>query len=520
MKGKTYNTALYIRLSREDGDNLESESITNQREILQSYLEKTEEKLQYVDEYVDDGFTGSNFDRPAWQKLLTDIENKKINTIITKDLSRMGRDYISMGEYIERIFPERGIRYIALNDDIDTLYETPGLDFLQFKLVFNDYFLKDTSKKIRKVLKSKKESGKFLGWKAVYGYIKDPDDKHKLLVDENVKHIIERMFNLVIEGESPRQIADIFSKEKIPTPSVYASLNRGIKSTAYELWCPRTIEEMLINETYIGNLTQGRRKKLNYKSKKEVRTQKEDWIISKNTHEAIIDKKTFKTVQELLKKNKNKANSKNLCLLSGFMFCKECGHAIGINKSSDGKRQYCVCTYYSAHSKFGLCTPHSNNYEKLEYAVLENIKGMCKEYVDATTFKSKVEEAQKRNDLKTKKQKAINLLNNRIKSSLVYIDKIYEDKLKGNIDIEMFNRSSLKYKDEIEQFKSQIKELEKEISKLDSEESTKEKQDILKKINEYLSFENPNRNLLVNLIDKILISEDKTVEIHYKFRVN
>ena len=424
LKSKTYNVALYIRLSREDGDNMESESIKNQRDLLHMFLEKTDEKLCYIEEYVDDGYTGSNFDRPSWQRLLTDIENGKVNTIITKDLSRMGRDYISMGEYIERIFPERGIRYIAINDDIDTLYETPGLEFLQFKLMFNDYYLKDTSKKIRKIVKAKKEKGQFLGWKAVYGYKKDPLDKHKLIVDEEVRTIVERMFNLVIEGNNPRQIADIFSKEKILTPSVYANLNRGMKSTAYELWCPRTIEEMLINETYIGNLTQGRRKKLNYKSKKEIRTAKEDWIIVENTHEPIIDKETFKTVGELLKKNKNKTNGKNMYLLSGFLVCKECGHAIGINKSSDGKRKYCCCTYYTAHSKFGLCTPHSCNYDKLENLIIENIKSMCKEYVDSSSFENKVEEVKKRNDIRNQKQKEINVFDRKISNNFSYIDKI------------------------------------------------------------------------------------------------
>lgn len=326
------------------------------------------------------------------------------------------------------------------------------------------------------------------------------------------------MFNLSIEGKSPRQIANIFSCEHIPTPSVYANLNRGMKSTAYKLWCPRTIEEMLTNETYIGNLTQGRRRKVNYKSKKEIRTPKEEWIIIENTHEAIIDKDTFNTVQDLLKKNKNKVNPQNLELLSGFMVCKECGHAIGINKSSDRKRKYCVCTYYSAHSKFGLCTPHSNNYQKLETLVLENIRKMCEEYVDSSTFKDKVEKAKKKNDVRVKLNKEINSLNRKISNDITYIDKIYEDKLKGNIDIAMFNRLSLKYKEEIKLWKNQRLELEEQLNNIGGEDNN-EKEETLKKINEYLTFEKPNRNLLVNLIDKILISENKTVEIHYKFKL-
>ena len=519
MKSKTFNVALYIRLSREDGDNLESESITNQRDLLHLFLEKTTEKLVYIDEYVDDGFTGSNFDRPSWKRLIKDLENNKVNTIITKDLSRMGRDYISMGEYIERIFPEKGIRYIAINDDIDTLHETPGLEFLQFKLMFNDYYLKDTSKKIRKVLRSKKERGEFLGFKAPYGYLKDPSDKHKLIVDENIRPIIKKIFLLAYTGKSPRQIADIFSKEHIETPSVYANLNRGINNPTYNIWCPRTIEEMLTNETYIGNMTQGRRKKLNYKSKKEIRTPKEEWIIIENTHEAIIDKKIFDTVGELLKKNKNKPTGNNIMLLSGFMKCRECNHKIGINKSSDGKRYYTHCSYYTAHSKYGLCTPHSLNYKKLENLVLEEIRKLCKEYVDSTTFKERIEEARKKNDIKIKKQVEISILEKKIRTNNSYIDKVYEDKLNGNIDIEMFNRLTIKYKDEILSWKKRIDSIEKEISTLDKVDTDKERKDILEKTNEYLALEKPTRALLVNLIDKILISEDKTIEIHYKFKL-
>ena len=515
---KTYNVAIYLRLSREDGDNLESESITNQRDALINYISKQND-LTYINEYIDDGYSGSNFDRPSWKKLMEDINNKKINTIITKDLSRMGRDYISMGNYIEKDFPERNIRYIAVNDDIDTLYETPGLEYLQFKLVFNDYYLKDTSKKIRRIMKGKKEQGQYTGWKGIYGYKRDPQDKHKLIVDENIRPIIIRMFNLVKQGKSPRQIADIFSKEKIPTLSVYANLNRGVKSTAYELWCARTIDELLINTTYIGHLTQGRRKKVSYKSKKEVRVPKEDWIIVKNTHEAIIDEETFNTVGEMLKKNKNNPKGKNNHLFRGFLYCKECGHSIGINYSSDRKRRYCLCNYYTAYSKFNVCTPHSTNYDKLECAILNEIKDICKRYVDSSNFENKVEETKRKNSIKEKMKKELINIDIKINQVNNNIDKLYVDKLDNIIGLEQYQRLTQKFNEDVENLKVRKEKLEKELNNIGSNDSKKEKEELIIKIKEFLSFDKPPRELLVNLIDKIEISEDKTIEINYKFRV-
>ena len=510
MNNNFFNVALYVRLSREDGDNLESESIINQKELLHTFLNKNKDKFLLIDEYVDDGFTGSNFERPAWKRLWKDIKKGKVNTIITKDLSRMGRDYISMGEYIERVFPEKNIRYIAINDDIDTLYETPGLEFLQFKLMFNDYFLKDTSKKIRKIVRSKKENGQFLGWKAPYGYMKDPNDKYKLIVDENVRGVVERIFNLALEGNGTKKIAHILSSEHIPTPSMYANLGNNT------LWCPRTIEAILTNETYIGNLTQGRRKKINYKSKKEIRLPKNKWIIKKNTHEAIIKKDVFETVGSLLKKNKNKKVKNNIQLLSGFMICAECGHSIGINVSKDGKRKYCHCCYYTANSKYGLCTPHSLNYDKLEKSVLEEIRNLSLKYVDSSTFEDKVKKTMKERNVKVIKQKELDNLNKKIKEYNLYMDKMYEDKLKENIDSKMFKRIFLKYKSEVEIIKQKIGLLKKEIDAFDKKNNP---EDVSTKIKRYVSLANPDRGMLVNLIDKIVISEDKIVKIYYKFKV-
>jgi len=519
---KLYNAVMYPRLSREDGDNVESESIINQKDFIRNFAARCDDINLIDDEehdYSDDGFSGGNFDRPGWERLMKDIEKGNIDTIITKDLSRMGRDYIMMGRYIETIFPEKGIRYIAINDDIDTLYETPGLEYLQFKLMFNDFFLKDTSKKIRKIMKSKKEQGQYTGWKGIYGYKRDPLDKHKLMVDEEVRGIVVRMFDLAKQGYGTRGIADIFTQEGIPNPSTHANLVRGTKTKTSKFWCPRTIDELLQNPTYIGHLAQGRRKKVSYKSKKEIRVPKDEWIITKNTHEPIIDEETFNTVQELLMRNKNDTHNKNNHLLKGFLYCKECGHRIGINTSLDKKRKYCVCNYYSSHSKFGLCTPHSMNYDKLETAVLDELRSICKKYIDDTEFENKISEARRKNNQQDKIKKELNKIQLKINQSNNYIDQSYRDKVDGLITSEQYQRITVKSKEDIVDLLSKKEKLEKELGSIDDIDTKKEKEITIKQMKEFLSLKNPSRELLVNLIDKIIISEDKTVEIKYKFRL-
>lgn len=512
---KTYKAASYGRLSREDGDNLESESIINQRDFIRNYIEKNANMI-LVEEYFDDGYSGGNFDRPAWRKLMNDVAKKRVDTIITKDLSRMGRDYLSMGDYIEKTFPESGIRYIAINDDIDTLYETPGRDFLQFKLVFNDYYLKDTSKKIKKIMRIKKEQGQYTGWKGIYGYKRDPSDNHKLIVDENVRNIVVRMFDLAKKGYGPRAIANIFSLEKIPNPSTYANLVRKNKTITSFLWSDRTIRELLENPTYIGHLTQGTRKKVSYKSKKEVRVPKSEWIIVENTHEPIIDCETFDTVQELLKKNRNNTNVNNEHLLRGFLYCKECGHRIGINSSRDKKRRYCICCFYAAHSKFGVCTPHSMNYDKLESAVLNELRSMFKKYIDEPDLVSKIFEAKSESDFKDKIRKEIDNLALQIKQNTNRIDMSYIDRLDGKIDFEQYTRATLKFNNAIEELTIKKRELSKKLNSIDNKVDETEK--TLNRMREFLSLKTPTRELLVNLIDRIDISEEKIVEIHYKFK--
>ncbi len=365
MKNKM---AFYIRLSKEDGDNIESESIKNQRDILNSFLKSFHESFEYIDEYVDDGYSGSNFNRPAWKKLIEDINNKKINTIITKDLSRMGRDYICMGEYIERIFPENNIRFIAINDDIDTLKETPGLEFLQFKLVFNDYYLKDTSKKIRRVLKNKKERGKFLGKKAVYGYKKDKNDKYHLVIDKKVKNNVILIFNLIAKGYSISNVCSVLKEKRIQNPDSYI---KGINK--YD-WCYKTIEEMIKNETYIGNITQGKRKKINYKSKKEIRIPIKDWIVVNNTHKPIISKELFIKSNEMLRRKKYIRNT-NSYILKGLIRCSNCNHLMTMMFINN--RRYVCCSRYLSCKK---CVSNTINYDDLEIIVVKNINKLLRKY--------------------------------------------------------------------------------------------------------------------------------------------
>ena len=235
FESKIYNVGIYIRLSREDEDKrkLESESITNQRNLILNYINRADDNFKIYDEYVDDGVSGTTFERPNFQRLIKDIESGKVNCVITKDYSRLGRDYIKSGEYLERYFPEDIVRYIAILDNIDTISENASNDIAPYRAILNDQYAKDISKKVRSSVYTKKSNGEFLGWKAVYGYKKDEKNKNKIVIDEDAAKVVRRIFEMAYKGKSCKVIADTLSKEKVPIPSVYANINRGRKSSAY-----------------------------------------------------------------------------------------------------------------------------------------------------------------------------------------------------------------------------------------------------------------------------------------------
>ena len=304
-----YNVGLYIRLSREDGDKHESESITNQKSLLLQYTK--ENNLRVYDIYIDDGFSGTNFDRPAFKRLISDIESKKINMVITKDMSRLGRDYIGTGELVEKYFPSKEVRYIAVTDNIDTYLDSSNNDIAPFKAIMNDMYAKDISKKIKSSLKAKQKEGKWVGGRTPFGYDKDPDNKNHLVVNTEQASIVKRIFDLSIDGLSYFKIAKKLTEENVKTPAQYYSFEwKNHYDLKYGQWHSKTIQDILTNRIYTGDLVQNKRNKVNYKIKKVVKNNPSDYIVVENTHEAIIDKDTFNEVQSKLPKNVGRCEKK------------------------------------------------------------------------------------------------------------------------------------------------------------------------------------------------------------------
>jgi DNA invertase Pin-like site-specific DNA recombinase len=526
VDSETYKVGIYLRLSREDERIGESGSITTQRELLLNYIK--DNHLIFIDEYIDDGVSGTTFDRDGFKRMIKDVESKKINMIITKDTSRLGRDHIEFGYYVEKYFPEKNIRYVAVTDGIDTSINSTNNDMLLFKSAFNDMYVKDISNKIRASLYTKKRNGKFVGQTAPYGYKKDTKDKHKLIIDEEAAFIVRKIFNLFIKGTSLTEICNNLTKEKIPIPSVYKNMNRGLKSSIYGVWGQRTVSDMLQNPTYIGNLTQCRCKKVNYKSKKMVHTKKKDWIVAENSCPAIIDKETFELVQSIYKSNRNRKTKKgNGCgdlLLRGFIYCKDCQHTIGFRKQSQETKEgtkvriYGNCNYWSKHKRDKACTPHSVKYEDIENDVLSELRRICQEYLDTSGFEDKLKNNSKSLKLQKDLEYGISKLKNEIALSTKKIDDIYNDKLNGIIDLEMYKRIYNGITEEVVSKKKELSLIEEKLFNiLNKSNDNGEMHERI--VSEFLSLENPSRALLSNLINKIEIDENKNIEINYKIKL-
>lgn len=326
MKRKNYIVGLYLRLSKDDERQGESLSIENQRIILRKYAE--EHGFQIYDEYIDDGVSGTTFDRPQVQRLLDDAKNGVINTIIVKDLSRFGRNYIEVGQYVDYVFPAFGIRFLAIQDGIDTENrDSNAMEMMPIMNIFNEWHAANTSKKIRAVFRAKAKEGVFHAKKASYGYIKGTDEKRTLVIDEEVAPNVVRMFEMYVSGINPKRIAEIFNLEGIPSPEQYAFDKHGFKgqNSAYRLWTHTTVRRMLNNMEYIGHMPQLRTTSVSYKNHKKYVKDESEWVIVYNTHEPIISQELWDKVQERQKSKARgrKTSSGYVHPLSGFLYCAD-----------------------------------------------------------------------------------------------------------------------------------------------------------------------------------------------------
>ena len=510
INDKNYSVGLYIRLSREDENKTDvSESITNQKSLLLQYVK--ENNLKVYDIYIDDGYSGTTFDRPGFNRLINDIENKLVNMVITKDMSRLGRDYIKTGYYLEKYFPEHNIRYIAITDNIDTYLDNSNNDIAPFKAIINDYYAKDISKKIKSSLRAKQKEGKWVGSRCPYGYDKDINNKNHLVINEEQAGIVRYIFDLSLNGLTCFKIANKLTLENIKTPAQYYNFNwKNNYNMNMGKWHPKTIKDILTNRLYTGDLVQNRRSKVNYKIKKVVYNKECDYIVVPNTHEAIIDKELFDRVQSLIPKNVGRNEKRENHLLDGLLYCGECNHRISVSpRRKIDNRCYTVCNYYRTYLKQKVCTMHSNNYDILEDKILELLKEYCLKYMDKKSILNRVINT---NNDKQNNLRYIKNLEKEISNINDNLDSIYIDRLNKNISEEQFNRVKIKLETELNIKLDKIKELKKE--KTQNNNIDRENY-----IREVLELNNISRDIIVNLIDRIEIFEDKQINLILKFNI-
>ena len=501
---KMYIAGLYMRLSRDDGT-AESSSITTQRKILLSYAK--ENGFIVYDEYIDDGFSGTNFDRPNFKRMIQDIEDKKINLVLTKDLSRLGRDYITAGQYTEIYFPSKGVRYIAINDGYDS--NSPYNDIAPFKNVINEMYARDISKKIRSSFLARMKDGYYIGNFAPYGYKKDPDNKNHLVIDEEVAPIVKEIFNMASIGKRPTDIATHLNNKGIITPIMYRCEKHNLSLDSYpkyknKRWTSATVSKILKSVAYIGHTAQKKTTKISFKSKVTVNNPREDWIIVENTHSPIIDKNTFELVQRYTKSRTYQKSKGFKNIFSGIAICADCGKSmstVGTRKKDSPANL--ACGGYKLYGT-SACTNHFIDYNVLYDIVLKSIQqqlALSKEDKEKLVLSIK-----KEFDKSSKKENSKSELENLNKKSAEIdkkIEKIYEDNFNNKISAETFDKLLSKYENERKITSEKIKRIQESRKK----ENDNSYLDFFKLVDEYTDIKELDQDLLFRLIDRIEVSQ-------------
>lgn len=491
--------AIYCRISKEDEEIKQSESIINQEKSLKRYVE--ERNWQLVDCYSDDGYSGTNFQRPAFQRMIEDIKKNLIDCVISKDYSRLGREHVQTSYYTEIFFPKNKVRYIAVNDNIDTMHND---DFLSFRAVFNDMYARDISKKIRYTLHNKQKEGAFIGAFAPYGYQKNPQNKNKLLIDSFAASVVQKIFQLYLSGYGKTRIANYLNERKVPSP--LANKKPEIKNT---LWNALAIKRILENEVYLGHTIQHKKEKISYKIKKQVNVPQEKWLKVEYTHEAIIEQDIFRQVQSLIKKKRNGKHiyQKTNNLFTGLIKCKLCGSNY-VYSQDKKKGKILLCGRYKQYYSKG-CQKKLLIEKELVEIIKKDLQKWIAETVNPQSLLAKLEkyDYEKQNSLQMKSKN----LDKQITDLEVKSNCLYQDRLNGILGEKQF----LLFQKRLEEKISFLKEHRENIEEECFSQPQKQKNDLIMNI---LSLSQLTRIITSNLIEKIEVITEKKVKIYYKFK--
>lgn len=519
-----YNAAIYLRLSKDDGDKEESESITNQRKILRTYVKENGYLL--YDEYVDDGYSGTNFNRPGFQRLLKDIESKKVNMVITKNLARLGRDYIETGRYIETYFPEHQVRYIAILDDVDTFLDR-NCDTAAFKNIMNDFYAKETSKNVKKTKNRKKKEGFYYTSYAPFGY-KKIDKSGKLVIDEIQAEVVRRIYREFLNGKGTYQIAKMLTVEKINTPGIQMNMTTVVNhiTETTNTWTHTTIKNILTNPIYIGTVVQNKRKKISYKSKKIIKLPKSEHTVIEKHHEAIMEEDVWNNVQKMLENHQGEKTRENDALLKSLLYCTHCHNRLCVCTKKDKYkdkitiRRYIICATATRSVSNKKCYKQYINYDKFEPLVLEKIANIFEEYLKSDAFDDskaldKLIETQSN---KGKLNQKLDSITKELENANKKLHTLYSDKLNGLIeaqDYSLFSEGLLNERHRLEKLKQDYeRELRCFESEFDSNKIEEKMKKILKQIVENKEF---SKEILQQIVNKIEIDKDKNILIHFNF---
>ena len=522
--GIDFNVGIYIRLSQEDKDKdkkyeSDSESVINQRELLTNYVKNNNFNL--IGEYVDDGYSGTDFERPGFQKLIEDIKEKKINCVIVKDLSRLGRDHIKTGYYMETYFPEKNVRFISILESYDSFKNQASNDSSTFIIACNDYYSKQNSIKIRNVLNEKRKSGKFVGSLPCFGYMRDPKDKGHLIPNPETAPIVKQIFEWRADGIGPTEIANRLNKAHVVTPSGYKKTNYSSRLIDRDNWNISTVKKILLNRIYTGDMVQHTQTKVNYKSKKKITLDQSMWIVVENTHEALVDKDTFDYVNNLRKRNTRNYEIKTdrkKRLLEGKLFCKECGNRLTVLYRKKQDYWSVNCNRYSRDPVRGRCYSHFYPYNYLEEQVLEQINKSVSKLIEELDLKQLNDEVVKSVYKETNNiDEIIKNLEMEKEKIIKRINTLYNDRCDGVISTETYKELAKESEDKLKEINDLIDK--ENIKKYKIKNKVNVFPDYTKKIKKLLDLNKPKKELIDILIDKIVIDKDRNITIHFKYDV-